>query len=240
MDAQILSSGLDSWIQAARSGDKMNDLFQIPADQRDDQWKQSFYETVIDASFACRDPQVFSGPDGFPYFALMTPEPMKSFESYCLCNLVEFATDDGFGVAINPTETGADWVFTYGDLVTIRMFNSFEVPVEKRPPEHRTEILDQDEQVLLGSPSEEFLPGYVRAVLRRFLVDGVGLQDPQVLLMNRPFDSPTEQLVFSIYPEDFETEEIFNFVMGRITWFLPRHYPVVSVGREAELENHFQ
>jgi len=220
--------------------DTIVDLFQIPAEQRDENWKQQFYDAIIDSSFACRDPQVFSGPDGFPYFALMTPQPETSFESYCVCNLVEAATDQGFGIAINPTENGADWVFTYGDLVTLRMFNSFEVPVEKRLNSHQTEILEHDEQVLIGAPSEEFLPGYVRATLRRFLVDGVGLQDPQILLMNRPHDGPGEQLVFSIYPEDFETEEIYNFVMGRITWFLPRHYPVVSVAKEARLDDHFQ
>src|SRR6266700_1829474 len=115
--------------------DSIVDLFQIPDDQRDDHWKQHFYDAVIDASFACRDPQVFGGPDGFPYFALMTPEPFKAFESYCLCNLVEFATDDGFGVVINPTESGANWVFTYGDLVTLRMFNTFEVSPAEHPPD---------------------------------------------------------------------------------------------------------
>ena len=140
--------------------DTIIELFEVPGDQRDEAWKQRFYETVIDASFTCRYPQVFRGPDGFPYFALMSPEPLKAFESYCLCNILDFVTDNGFGVVINPGENGADWVFTLGDLVNLRLFNSFEAPNAKPGPKGpKTEILEKDEQVLIG--------GSVRRILAR-------------------------------------------------------------------------
>jgi hypothetical protein len=215
----------------------ITELFETAPDQRGSAWKQQFYDAVIDASFACGDPQVINGPDGFPYFALKTPEPFKGFESFCLCNIVETATDNGFGAVINPSGQGANWVFSYGDLATLRMFNSFEAPKQETPD--RDESLQQDQQFLIGSPSEEFLPAYVRAVLRSFLTEGVGIENPGVFLMSRASDS-IQQLAFSVFPEDFETEDHFNDIMGRITWFLPRHYLVVSVSRESGFEDHFQ
>ena len=47
--------------------DTIVDLFQIPFEQRDDHWKQHFYDAVIDSSFACRDPQVFGDARGHFY-----------------------------------------------------------------------------------------------------------------------------------------------------------------------------
>src|SRR5688572_5443427 len=78
------------------------DLFNVPLEQRDDAWRQNFYDNVQMASYACGNPQVFSGPDGFPYFILKTPEPNKPFESFCIRNMKDdFLLEKGFGVAIN-------------------------------------------------------------------------------------------------------------------------------------------
>ncbi len=63
------------------------ELLQIPQEQRDDNWRQTFYDNVQTASFACGNPQIFNGPDGFPYFVLQTPEPNKPFESFCIRNM---------------------------------------------------------------------------------------------------------------------------------------------------------
>src|ERR1043165_10409 len=79
----------------------MVDLFAAAPDKRDDAWRKSFYENVQTASYACASPQVFRGPDGFPYFALHTPEPYKGFESFCIRNMKDdFLLEKGFGVAI--------------------------------------------------------------------------------------------------------------------------------------------
>src|SRR5678810_565128 len=90
----------------------MVDLFGVPTDQRDETWRQTFFENVQTASFACGNPQIFNGPDGFPYFILRTPEPHKPFESFCIRNMKDdFLIEKGFGVAINPKENGVDWAF---------------------------------------------------------------------------------------------------------------------------------
>lgn len=65
----------------------MLDLFAVDVEQHDEGWEKEFLDNVQAASFACSAPQVTLGPDGFPYFALSTPEPYQGFESFCVLNL---------------------------------------------------------------------------------------------------------------------------------------------------------
>lgn len=104
----------------------MVDLFQIPQEERDDNWQRTFYDNVKTATYACDNPQVFTGPDGFPYFILKTPEANKLFQSFCIQNMKDdFLLEKGFGVVINPKETSADWVFSYGDIVNLHLNKEF-------------------------------------------------------------------------------------------------------------------
>jgi len=95
----------------------------------------------------------------FQYFALHTPEPYKPFDSYCLCNLIEFALANGIGAAINPRGTSVDWVFSYGDLLTLHMFQRLEVEDALRLSNlSRKETIGEKEDVLVGQPSEHIFP----------------------------------------------------------------------------------
>jgi hypothetical protein len=216
---------------------KIVDLFAIPSDQRDIAWKKQFFEDVFDASFACGDPQVFHGPDGFPYFQLSTPEPYKAFDSFCICNLIELATDNGFGIAINPRPDGADWVFSYGDLLSYRLFGAFEVG-QVQAGDSQT-VIHKAAQVLVGAPSEAILPEYTRRILKMFIERNAGNKSPGVFLMNNPSDPIPQALVFSIYREDFQEEAQFQSVMRGLSWFLPRHYPPTSISREGSPISQF-
>ncbi|MBL0316637.1 MAG: hypothetical protein IPP69_12945 [Flavobacteriales bacterium] len=85
-----------------------------------------FYENVQTASYACGSPQIFNGPDGFPYFVLRTPEANKPFESFCIRNMKDdFLLEIGCGVALNPTDNGVDWVFSYGDILNLHLNKEF-------------------------------------------------------------------------------------------------------------------
>ncbi len=60
--------------------DAVSSLLKVSQNERGAKWRACFFSAVVDASFACGSPQLFTGPDGFPYFALLSPEPYKSFE----------------------------------------------------------------------------------------------------------------------------------------------------------------
>jgi hypothetical protein len=216
------------------------ELLAVPPPRRDNVWKKRFYEQVIDASFASAEPQVFQGPDGFHYFALLTPEPLKPFESFCICNLLDHLVGNGLGVAINPRDQSVDWVFSCGDILTLQMFGTFYVDDPSLPKSVPfLEIVKERETVLTGQPSESYLPATARRNIRRFLADKVGVKEPGIYLMMRPRDNPPQQLVFSVFRSDFPSEDTFRSVLQGISWYLPRHYVVVSVEKNSHLASDF-
>ena len=214
------------------------DLFAVSPEMRDDEWRDKFFANVVDASFRCERPQMFSGPEGFPYFSLLSPEPEKPFASFCIGNLVEVATTNGFGIAVNRRADGADWVFSYGDLVTLRLTGGFHVAASTGGPPQKV-IMSQGEKVLLGAPSESTLPSYARSVIRRFMQQSLRVAEPSVFLMVRAADPQPNQLVFSVFPEDFGTEAEFFSVIGCLSWFLPRHYSITGIPKGSEMCQHF-
>ena len=217
----------------------MVDLFQIPQEQRDDNWRQTFYDNVQTASYACGNPQIFTGPDGFPYFILRTPEPNKPFESFCIRNMKDdFLLDKGFGVAINPRENSVDWVFSYGDIVNLHLNKEFFSKTDTVEIENEVTI-KKDEKVLISQPSESFLPGQARQCLKAFL-QSIGIKRPKIMMVCRTIDGQViQELAFNIFREDFQSLDQLNYRLKQISWFLPRHYVVLSMPKDTNFTSHF-
>ncbi|MCB9135314.1 MAG: hypothetical protein H6636_07800 [Anaerolineales bacterium] len=213
-------------------------LLATPDVQRDTAWLSKFYAHIVDCSMTDDLPQVFFGPDHFPYFGLNLPPEDGPYKEFCIRSMLEKLTEDGVGVAINREGLNAQWVFSYGDLLTLRMFGAVEVPAPE--PGSETANRTQGNQVLVSQPSEAYLPGYARKVIREYMQKMMGIEKPGVLLLSRPGVMPPQELVFSVFPETFETREIFNGALRALRWFLPRHYGVVSVPKNSSLTQYFQ
>lgn len=204
------------------------ELFNVLTAKPDEKWQQTFFENVADASFMCGDPQVIQGPDGFPYFELNIPRPNTEFQCFVLRHLKDdFLLQNGFGVVIHPAKSPPDWVFTYGDIVNFHLRNEFytNIPEGTLPSE---EIITEEEQVLIGQPSQALLPQHTRNVLRVFLKYH-GIQDAKLLLMQRQFAGSPQELVFNMTPDKFPSQQQYENVMRSIGWFLPRHYSYVAM-----------
>ena len=214
-------------------------LLETAPTERNAQWLTQFYVSIVDASFRCETPQIFTGPDGFPYFSLLSPDPGKEFDSFCLCNLVGPATEDGFGIAINRRGNNVDWIFSYGDLLAFRLTGNFRdaSDVHAEPP--KKIMLEKAETVLTGAPSETYLPSYARSAIKGFMRRSLGIDEPQVFLMHRAADPRPMQLVFSVFREQFETEEQYFLVLNHLSWFLPRHYSITGIPMSSDLRNNF-
>jgi hypothetical protein len=214
------------------------ELFDVPVEARGPAWNSRFYEVIPETSLSNPDPKIFYGPDLFPYFHLQTPQEGPSSEAFCLVKLLEYLTTHGLGAAINPTRGAqdAEWVFSYGDILCLRMFGSFQV--KPTIPPQKTGPAQTGEQVLVAAPSESLLPGYAREVLRRFMNESLGVAEPGVLLLSRskPF---SQQLVFSIFPEDYTDPNHFQGALRSLRWFLPRHYELGAISSESPISGHF-
>ena len=210
-------------------------LIGVPAEERDEQWQESFLENIVQASLRCGEPQVITGPDGFPYVQLLMPKPNESFQCYVIEHMKDdFLLETGYGVVINPDGGQPDWVLSYGDMMNLDLNGSFYTtgPTPFSTAKEDETILG-DENVLIGQPSELIFSKQNRAVLHKFLVTN-GVKSPKVLLMCRTAQNGnvSQELVFNLTPEDFESEEVFRNVMQRLGWFLPRHYSFVGMNED--------
>lgn len=210
--------------------DALREHLAVPEDERGAKWRHRFYDLVETAKLKERDPRIFVGPDGFPYFALDLPAEGEDGD-VAVGDLIDLATGRGFGIAIEPDGETAAWVFTCGDLVTRRAFGGYEFPrigvVPAETPTFRA-VLKETQRMEILAPDETMLPGYVRPLLHQYFTRNLGIAEPGVLALVSPDQEPREQLVFRIGRNDFEDEEHFETAIAGLTWFLPRHL-VVSI-----------
>ncbi|GAA4805289.1 hypothetical protein GCM10023231_38080 [Olivibacter ginsenosidimutans] len=213
-------------------------LFEVDRAARDEAWNNEFSTNVSDASFACGEPQIIQGPDGFPYFQLQIPTPNKPFQCYVVRHIVsDFILNRGIGIVINAQKAQPDWVFTYGDLVNFAVRGEFYTtssPVQL-PKE---EVIQRQEKVLMGQPSEAFLPGPARLIIRQFL-EKQGIRDTKIALMTRQYgDDVLQELVTNLTPKKVGQER-FEALQSHLKWFLPRHYAMVATDEDGSLKNNF-
>ena len=210
--------------------DELRRHLMVPEEERGAKWRHRFYDLLETARLCERDPKIFVGPDGFPYYALDVPgEGDKG--TIAVPDLLHLATDRGFGIAIEPLDEEAAWVFTCGDLVTRRAFGGYEFPrigvVPAEAPTFRA-VLKATQRMQVVAPDELMLPPYVRPLLHAYFTRTLGISDPGVLTLVSPDQEPREQLVFRIARDDFADDAAFERAIAGVTWFLPRHL-VVSI-----------
>jgi hypothetical protein len=215
----------------------ISQLVQTEYEERDVTWQQDFLSVVAQASFKCGDPQVISGPDGFPYVQLFVPEANQQFQCYVIENMKDdFLLNLGYGVVINPVGGQPDWVFTYGDIVNLhvnKVFYTHEATAFSKNVQD--EVIQDKEEVFVGQPSEYILPLATRQVLNQFL-QAQGVSKPKIALMqrkNKNGDDISQDLVFNITPENFGNEEEYRVVMQHLGWFLPRHYSFAGMSERS-------
>ncbi len=211
----------------------LSDLFQVPIDRRDPRWYDTFYAQVVTESFIRGIPAVMTGPDQFPYRILLTPQTEALSQAVPLKDVIEEATIQGTGIVLNPRGNGADWVFTYGNLWSYRAFGAFFVPVE-RSFESGSVTLKKDTSLLVGAPSEMFFPSYARRVIGAYLREVLKIAEPGIALLG-PIGGAPASFAFSIFPEDFASQEAYQEAMQRMTWFLPSHYVITGLPKSQKI-----
>ena len=214
-------------------------LFNIPSAERDEKWNQLLFDNATTASFACGNPQVTVGPDGFPYFNLIVPEPNMPFESFCISNMKEnFLLEKGFGVTLSSKVNTVEWVFSYGQIVNLHLNNQFYSAADPVKIKNQ-ETITTNQEVLVGQPSEQFLPKPTREILKKHL-QTKGILKPQIMLLIRKIEGiPVRELAINIFKEDYSTIEELNNIMHQISWFLPNHYIILSLPKNSEWSKYY-
>lgn len=197
-----------------RATDTVEELLDVPADRRDDAWRRHLYAALPDASLASGDPQVFTGPDGFSYFALHLPPAGQTFDAFSVNHVLEACTVQGLGCVVHDHASGPAWVLRYGELWSLRALGR----IDARPPGEPGEpqVLVEPAEAVVGAPGDTLLPPWARAVLRAALA-AIGVADPTVVAIHRPGRVPEWSLGLG------GTDELSDELRTRLTWYLPPH-----------------
>lgn len=219
---------------------RLHQLFTTPREHRDDNWRAAFFAACWNAATWQPDPAYFDGPDGLPYYRLNLPSPGMRFEVESLSNIARECVERNAGVAFfadgGDDPGAAQWVISMGEIDSLIRFGSPEgdpvdlaeagqpstgVEVERISAGHERLTVTEEHQILVGSPSADFLPPYTARAIHRMMNRVWGIAHPRVALVVDHHLRPSRNLVIGRRRNDFGTEDEGRFEMQRISWMLP-------------------
>ncbi|WDF70134.1 hypothetical protein PQ465_07085 [Sphingobacterium oryzagri] len=219
----------------------INQLMDVPFAERNEKWRDDFLANIAGANLKLGDPEVIMSNDEFPYFQLVTVAPGESFKAFVIEHQVDAIMEQGFGIVINPQFEQPDWVFSYGDLVNLKLNGEFYTSNSVFSNNKAQQSIGQHEEILVGQPSEAIFPTALRNNVREFL-QYAGIKIPKIMLIARNYTDEakaSQDLVFNMIPAQFASEKDFNNILNTLQWFMPKHYSFFGVD-EMSVENGFQ
>lgn len=212
---------------------------------RDVVWESSLLRALPTAQLKVINETPIIGPDGWPY--LMVRADSQSGDGEIATKIFSWLSERGIGLVLNPQKNTPDYVLTYGMIWNYRERGEFlssqgvSLSNDQNSKKNDALIFNPGDKIHSGAPSTEYLPEYVRAVLRNFFKDN-GSPDMKVLVMSEPSktrdgdlknsDSSLYCLCFSLeamgQPETTEHQG----VLEAISWFLPSHYSIALMSEK--------
>lgn len=201
----------------------LNEIVQVPDAERSPSWENQFFQALSVGNLKLITPEPQTGPDNWPYLLAETGEDATEPAQ----NIFKWLSEKGIGLAINPRKEYPDYVFSYGMLWSFRETGFFFKPVEERSV--GSVQLEVSNLLHAGPPTESYLPGYVRKILREFFRDQQILL-PKILVLST--DKIHYDLAFSLESLGNPTETEHQGIAEAISWFLPPHYSLMLISEK--------
>ena len=232
---------------------RIAEAMEVPREQRDSQWLETFQSAAWNASVVLPKEPVFIGPDGMPYVRLELPPAGEAVETNCLSNLFVSMAEQGLGAAFFKNQTdppeAAEYVVQTGVLESLRAYGTWN-----GDPEDVTELaakaqqhpqigdtqqtaVEAPRQVMVGSPSESYLPKHTARLLYRHLTEGWKMEDPRIALVIDPQMTPSRNLVIGRKFSEFPDPEIAAQAARLLLWYLPPHRYLLLMPEEWTTEH---
>ena len=197
------------------------ELINAPTTDRNEDWESQLLKSLSSARFNVLDETPQPGPDQWPYLLVETvPNGTETLDK-----IISWLHDKGVGLVVNPQKEAPDYVFSYGMLWNFKERGEFLT--ESRSVQKGQVLFKENQKVLAGAPSDDYLPPYLRSVLRSFFNDN-GVKTPKILVMGQNEQSHFD-LCFSIESLGNPERAEHNGILEAISWFLPAHYSLVLI-----------
>lgn len=204
----------------------MNSLLKTPPEARDQEWEQAFLYVLPRCHFKILDEDPRQGPDGFPYLIVGIDE--KGTES--AVKVFDWLSTKGIGLVINPFDEMPDYVLTYGQIWNYKERGEINSPIDPKSTLQPGQFkLDNGQKILTGAPSDEYLPDYVRKILREFFKQQ-GKTEIKLIVMAA--DQKNYDLCFSLESLGSPAKTDHRDLLEAISWFLPSHYSLALISEK--------
>lgn len=204
------------------------ELLKTEIKDRGDKWETEFLAELPKARVRVMNPEPQEGPDHWPYLMVESGGADDPAMDDQMINLLQWLSTRGIGLVINPLKPAPDYVLTYGMLWNFRERGEFLTANPNPSKEGRFEI-KPGQQLYVGNPTEQYLPKYVRSLVRQFLVDQ-GVLAPKVLLVSQ--DNVNFDLCFSIESLKSPPAHEHANIAEALSWFMPAHYNVALLSEK--------
>lgn len=210
---------------------------EVPREEREERWLQAFQSAAWNASVVLPAEPVFLGPDGMPYVRLELPPVGEPAETNCLSNIFVSMAEQGLGAAFfknagDPPEA-AEYVMPTGVLESLRAYGTWDgdpddaAELAAKPQQHANDSgiektdVETERQVMVGSPSENYLSRHTARLLYRHLTEGWKMEDPRIALVVDPEMTPSRNLVIGRKFSEFPDADIAAQAARMLLWYLP-------------------
>ncbi|MFZ3231802.1 MAG: hypothetical protein WA160_16470 [Pseudobdellovibrio sp.] len=219
----------------AESKDNLVSHLSIKDENRNQVWDERFFKLLSETSLKIlsQDPQ--QGPDGWPYIMTQTLAPAEvnlesDEESIDTAQKIFYwLANRGIGMVVNPNRLPyPDFVLSYGMIWSFRE-TGFFMKFQNEINQSKKLQIDENSKLVSGEPTQEFLPNYVRKVLKDFFRDQ-SVFDPKVLMIST--DQINYDLCFSLESLGNPKVEEHDGVLEALAWFLPPHYSLALISEK--------
>lgn len=204
-----------------------SELLEASEDQRDSNWEEQFLAVFSQAQLAVIQEDVQQGPDGFSYL-MVEDSPTKNQSAL---KVIDWLSQRGVGLVLNPQKKIPDYVFTYGMIWSFQEFGYFSKPQKTVPPEELA--IEGGQEFFFGEPSSNYLPPYVRVILKEFFQQQNVLM-PRVAMLS--LDNKNFDLCWSLESLGDPPEKEHDDLAEAVSWFLPSDYSIVFM-KEKQLSS---
>lgn len=217
-------------IDIEKNNQNLSKIIALPDDVRDEKWENNFFQALSQSHLEILTQEPQAGPDGWPYLFTGTGEGIgtEPFQ-----NILQWLSEKGVGLVLNPQKEFPDYVFTYGMIWHFKetgLFFKEVIPLKEGLVEFQVKDIK-----FAGEPSAEYLPQYVRNVIKEFFIQQ-GVLTPKFLAFS--LDGNNYELAFSKESLGNPPENEHQGILEALSWFLPPHYQVILVS-ENELPFFF-
>ena len=199
-------------------------LIQQPEFKRNNEWEEDFLKQFAGMKVQIENEKAKNGPDGWPYlFARTGPQAGEPVPQ-----VIQWLAGRGIGLVINAHKMLPDYIFPYGMIWNYVETGRFQQP--ETTARSGEAVYQEGRNLIMGPPTEKYLPPYVREILREFL-KAQGFMNPRILVISTP-DFSEVDLMFSVDSLGGLARKDHQILADRLAWFLPLHYTLV-LGNEA-------